>query len=76
VQLVCALYLPKIMADIVDNGVRASDVDYIWSKGASMIVLSVVSLIGALCNTYLFSRISYKLGGVAVGYLPQGAVFL
>jgi len=28
-----------------------------------MIVFSVCSLLCALCNTYLFSRISYKLGG-------------
>lgn len=63
VQIICALYLPKVTADIVDNGVRLSDIAYIWSKGYLMIGLSIVSLLGALCNTYLFSRISYNLGG-------------
>lgn len=63
VQIICVLYLPSVTADIVDNGVRASDVAYIRSKGDLMIVLSIVSLLGALCNTFLFSQISYKLGG-------------
>ena len=63
VQIVCALWLPRVTADIVDKGVKLSDIDYIWSQGYMMIILSVVSLVGALCNTYLFSRISYKLGG-------------
>ncbi len=63
VQIVCALYLPRVTADIVDIGVRTSNISYIWSKGHLMIGLSVFSLIGALCNTFLFSQISYKLGG-------------
>jgi ABC-type multidrug transport system fused ATPase/permease subunit len=63
IQIVCALYLPKVTADIVDVGVQTSNISYIWSKGYLMIALSVLSLLGALCNTYLFSQISYKLGG-------------
>lgn len=62
VQILCGLYLPIITADIVDNGVITSDIEYIWSKGYFMIALSVCGLLGALGNTYLFSRISYKLG--------------
>lgn len=63
IQIICALYLPRVTADIVDIGVRTSNISYIWSKGYLMIALSVFSLIGALCNTFLFSQISYKLGG-------------
>lgn len=63
IQIICALYLPKVTADIVDIGVQTSNISYIWSKGYLMIALSVFSLLGALCNTYLFSQISYKLGG-------------
>ena len=63
VQIICALYLPRVTADIVDIGVRTSNISYIWSKGYQMIGLSVFSLLGALCNTFLFSQISYKLGG-------------
>ncbi len=63
IQIICALYLPRVTADIVDIGVRTSNISYIWSKGYLMIALSVFSLLGALCNTFLFSQISYKLGG-------------
>jgi len=63
VQIVCALWLPLVTADIVNIGIKTSDIDFIWSKGYLMIALSVCSMIGAICNTYLFSRISYKLGG-------------
>lgn len=63
IQIICALYLPRVTADIVNVGVRTSNISYIWSKGYLMIGLSVFSLLGALCNTYLFSRISYALGG-------------
>jgi len=63
VQIVCALWLPLVTADIVNIGIKTLDIDFIWSKGYMMIALSVCSMIGAICNTYLFSRISYKLGG-------------
>jgi len=63
VQIICALWLPLVTADIVNIGIKTSDIDFIWSKGYLMITLSVCSMIGAICNTYLFSRISYKLGG-------------
>ena len=63
VQIICALWLPLVTADIVNIGIKTSDTAYIWSKGYLMIALSVCSMIGAICNTYLFSRISYRLGG-------------
>ena len=63
VQIVCSLWLPLVTADIVNVGIKTSDIDFIWSKGYLMIALSVCSMIGAICNTFLFSKISYKLGG-------------
>jgi len=63
VQIICSLWLPLVTADIVNIGIKTSDTAYIWSKGYLMIALSVCSMIGAICNTFLFSRISYKLGG-------------
>ena len=62
IQIVGALYLPYVTADIVNKGVITGDTSYIWSKDFLMIVLSVCSLLGALLNTYFFSKISYKLG--------------
>lgn len=63
IQIVCALWLPLVTAGIVNIGIKNSDVDFIWSKGFLMIALSVASMVGGICNTYLFSKISYKLGG-------------
>lgn len=63
IQIVCALWLPLVTADIVNIGIKTSDVDFIWSKGYLMIALSVAAMVGGICNAYLFSKISYKLGG-------------
>lgn len=63
IQIICVLYLPKMTADIVDVGVGVSNVSYIWSKGYRMIALSGFGLLCGVCNVYLFSQISYKLGG-------------
>lgn len=62
VQIGCSLYLPYVTAEIVNNGVASGDTGLIWSKGTFMVVLSIISLVGALFNTLLFSQISYKLG--------------
>lgn len=63
IQIICALWLPLVTADIVNIGINTSNVDYIWSKGYLMISLSVAAMIGGICNTYLVSKISYKLCG-------------
>ncbi|MDR3305588.1 MAG: ABC transporter ATP-binding protein/permease [Clostridiales Family XIII bacterium] len=62
IQVAAALYLPQVMVDIVNNGVMAGKVDFIRSRGFLMILLSVCSLAAAIFNTFIFSRLSYKLG--------------
>lgn len=62
VQIGCSLYQPYVTAHIINSGVVEGDTTYIWSQGMMMIGLSVLSLFGAIFNTLLFSRISYKLG--------------
>lgn len=63
VQVVTSLWLPYVTADIVDVGIKNADVNYIMSKSTLMLVLAVAAMIGGICNTFLFSKISYKLGG-------------
>lgn len=63
VQIGGSLYLPYVTADIINKGVMTGNVSYIWSKGISMMVISVASLLGALGNVLIFSQVSYKLGG-------------
>ena len=62
VQVVSMLYLPYITADIISNGVMVGDASYVWSKSLAMIGVSALYFIGAVSSTYLFSKISYKLG--------------
>lgn len=62
VQIACSLVLPYITAEIVNQGISAGNIAVIWSKGMLMICLSIGSLLGAVCNTFLFSKISYRLG--------------
>lgn len=61
-QISCALYLPYLMANIVNNGIVAGDIAYIWRQGALMIALTIFSLIGQVLNTYISAKIAYKLG--------------
>lgn len=62
IQLVCTLSLPYITADVVNNGIIPGNVSLIWTKGLIMIGLSIISLFGAIFNTLLFSKVSYRLG--------------
>lgn len=63
VQIASLMVLPYVTADIVNKGVMTGDISFIWSKGILMIALSVCGLIGAIFNTFIFSKISYQLGG-------------
>lgn len=63
VQIASTLYLPYITADIVSRGIMSGDVSYVWSKGFLMLGVSVCGLLGAIMNTLIFSRLSYRLGG-------------
>ena len=74
VQVASLLYLPYVTADIVNKGLMTGDIAHIWSKGLLMIVVSVGGLLGALLNTFLFSNISYKLGGELRGDLYRTAM--
>ena len=44
VQTVAALYLPRLNASIVDNGIARKDHPYIWRTGALMLVVTVAVL--------------------------------
>ena len=41
VQVMASLYLPTLNADVIDKGVAAGDVGYIWRMGVFMLVVSV-----------------------------------
>ncbi len=62
VQTGCALYLPYLTAGIVNNGIVAGDISYIWRQGILMLGFTMFSLVGALLNMYFAGNIAFGLG--------------
>ncbi|GGD93047.1 ABC transporter ATP-binding protein [Paenibacillus nasutitermitis] len=61
-QSLSDLYLPTLMADIVDKGVVTGDTPYIWKIGG---VMMVIALLGAVCSvgaSYLSAKASGGFG--------------
>ena len=44
-QVVCELYLPSIMSNVVDIGISSANTDYIFSESFKMIIIAIVGLI-------------------------------
>lgn len=62
VQAIISLYLPDLMSKIVDKGITRGDVDYIWSIGGKMLLVSLISVIAAVIASYTSSIVSMGLG--------------
>lgn len=58
VELAVELWLPLMMADIIDNGIVNEDLDVITRLGIYMVVLTVVSFIASIINTFLAAYVS------------------
>lgn len=61
-QVIAQLYLPNLTADIVNNGIAAGNIGYIWSTGGRMLLVTAVFITMAVGNVFLASRASQKLG--------------
>ena len=57
-----ALYIPTITADMINSGVGGKDINYIFQKGILMLVATIVSGLGALVGSYLCSRLAANMG--------------
>ncbi|MGC9771468.1 ABC transporter ATP-binding protein [Fervidobacterium islandicum] len=62
VQSIISLYLPDLMSNIVDKGITRGDVDYIWSVGWRMLLVSLVSVLAAVVASYTSSIVSMGIG--------------
>ncbi|MDQ0482648.1 ABC transporter ATP-binding protein [Guptibacillus hwajinpoensis] len=58
VELAVELWLPLMMADIIDNGIVNEDLSVITRLGIYMVVLTVVSFIASIINTFLAAYVS------------------
>ena len=47
-EAIFELIVPIVTAQIIDNGVRTGDVNYVWRMGGVMLLLGVVGLCCAL----------------------------
>ncbi len=57
VQAWATMQLPALMADIINQGIMAADMDYIWRIGGWMIGLAVLTSACAFASNYLSARI-------------------
>jgi ATP-binding cassette subfamily B multidrug efflux pump len=57
-QAITELYLPTLMADIVDIGIVNEDIDYIKRIGALMILIAFIAMTGSIIGSYLSAKVS------------------
>lgn len=61
-QSLADLYLPNLMARIVDDGIVKGNTPYIWRTGAYMLFVALGGAIAALVAGYMSSRVSTGFG--------------
>lgn len=52
------LYLPNLMADIVNNGIARLDTGYIWRTGGIMAVVAIVGTLCAVVGIFFSSQVA------------------
>ena len=57
-----ALYIPTLMADMLNLGVAGGNVEYLVQKGLQMLVMSVLSGAGAILGGYACADLLAKIG--------------
>lgn len=61
-EAILELFVPMVMADIIDVGVKNGDGGYVLKMGGVMVLLGVVGLLSALVCQYLASKASQGVG--------------
>ncbi|KRA25363.1 multidrug ABC transporter ATP-binding protein [Microbacterium sp. Root61] len=57
-----SLYLPRLNANIIDQGVAQGDTAYIWSTGILMLVISLGQITASIIATYFAARAAMAAG--------------
>jgi ATP-binding cassette subfamily B protein len=63
-QSLANLYLPTLMADIVDTGIRNQDIGYIMRVGGLMLLIAAAGMGCAIVYTFLSSRTAVAFGRI------------
>ncbi len=61
-QAMAELYLPTLMAEVVNNGMLKGDTGYIWKFGAYMLMVALASSICSIIGSYLSAIIGMGFG--------------
>ncbi|MFC5404001.1 ABC transporter ATP-binding protein [Cohnella soli] len=61
-QSLSELYLPTLMADIINFGVVKGDIPYIWRIGGLMVGVTAIGTIVSIASSYFSSRVSSAFG--------------
>jgi ATP-binding cassette subfamily B multidrug efflux pump len=64
VQAMANLYLPTLMADIVDNGIVKSDTGYIWRTGGIMLLVTMGGILAAIVGIFFSSQVATGFGKI------------
>jgi len=62
IQSMADLYLPTLMADIIDKGVVIGDTPYIWKIGGFMLLVSALGAVASVIASYYSSKAAMGLG--------------
>ncbi|HLI70956.1 MAG TPA: ABC transporter ATP-binding protein [Ktedonobacteraceae bacterium] len=63
-QATANLYLPNLMADIVNNGIIKNDTGYIWRTGGVMGLVAIGGTICAVVGIFFSSQVAAGLGKI------------
>jgi ATP-binding cassette subfamily B multidrug efflux pump len=66
-QSLANLYLPTLMADIVDNGIIKKDIGYIWGVGGLMLLVTLGGTIAAIAGSFFAARVATGFGKIIRG---------
>ncbi len=61
-QTMANLYLPTLMANIVDTGIVHKDIGYIWREGGLMLLIAIAGTICAIIGSFYAARTATGFG--------------
>ena len=62
IQALLNLYVPTLMAQIIDNGVVKGDTAYIWRTGALMLAVAIGAVLAAVAGMFISARVGMGFG--------------
>jgi ATP-binding cassette subfamily B multidrug efflux pump len=62
IQAMTNLYLPDLMADIVDHGIVKGDTGYIWRTGGIMLLVALGGIVAAIVGVFFSSQVATGFG--------------